>query len=222
MSSHVLQRPGQLYEGLYPAVVTALGGDPDGRRRIEVEFPWLPDDGSGPPRAWATPVTPYADDDQGFQMLPEIGSTVVVGFQAGYLDHPYVVGAVWNGKAPAPQQFDDSNDKRLIRTRSGSLLEFDDTSGSVKITLETPGGHRVVLDDGRLDVEIRCSNGTRVELTAAGGVRIDANSTVDVTAAMVNVNAPMSKFTGIVQCDTLIAQTGVVSPSYTPGAGNVW
>lgn len=222
MSTHVLQRPGQLYEGLYPAVVTALGGDPDGRRRIEIEFPWLPDDGSGPPRAWATPVTPYADDDQGFQMLPEIGSTVVVGFQAGYLDHPYVMGAVWNGKAPAPEQFDDGNDKRLIRTRSGSLLEFDDTSGSVKITLETRGGHQVVLDEGAMNIQIEHQNGTRIELTAAGGISIIANSTVDVSAAMVKVDAPMSKFTGVVQCDTLIAQTGVVSPSYTPGAGNVW
>lgn len=222
MSTHVFQRPGQLYEGLYPAVVTALGGDPEARRRIEVEFPWLPVGGAGPPRAWATPVTPYADEDQGFQMLPDIGSTVVVGFQAGYLDYPYVVGAVWNGKSPAPEQFDDSNDKRLIRTRSGSLLEFDDTSGSVKITLKTPGGHHVVLDDGGGNVKIRCSSGARVELTRAGGVKIEAAATVDVSAALVRIDAPMSKFTGVVQCDTLIAQTGVVSPSYTPGAGNVW
>lgn len=222
MSAHLMERPGQLYQGLYPAVVTALGGDPDGRRRIEVEFPWLPDGGDGAPRAWATPVSPYADDEQGFQMLPEIGSTVVVGFQAGYLDHPYVVGAVWNGKAPSPESFDDRNDKRLIRTRSGSLLEFDDTSGSVKITIETPAGHHVVLDDGGMSIEITSSNGTRIELTPAGGITIEANATVDVTAAMVKVEAPMSRFSGIVQCDTLIAQTGVVSPSYTPGAGNVW
>lgn len=222
MSTHTIERAGQRYHGLYPASVTALGGDPDGRLRIEVEFPWLPDDGSGAPRAWATPVTPYADDDQGFQMLPEIGSTVVVGFQAGNLDHPYVIGAVWNGKAPSPESFADSNDKRLIRTRSGSVLEFDDTSGAVKITMRTPGGHHVVLDDGGGSVEIRCSSGSRIELTRAGGVTIEASATVDVTAAMVKVEAPMSRFSGIVQCDTLIAQSGVASPSYTPGAGNVW
>jgi hypothetical protein len=34
------------------------------------------------------------------------------------------------------------------------------------------------------------------------------------------VNAGMSKFSGVVQCDTLIANS-VVSTSYTPGAGNI-
>jgi hypothetical protein len=36
------------------------------------------------------------------------------------------------------------------------------------------------------------------------------------------VHAPMVKCDGIVKCETLIASTGVISPSYTPGAGNVW
>jgi hypothetical protein len=36
------------------------------------------------------------------------------------------------------------------------------------------------------------------------------------------VNAPTSTFSGVVNCQTLIASVGVVSPSYTPGVGNVW
>lgn len=222
MSSHAAERPGQLFHGLYPATVTALQGDPDSRQRIEVELPWLPDVGSGPPRAWATLLTPYADDDQGFQMLPSVGSTVVVGFQAGYLDHPYVVGAVWNGKAAAPQPFNDGNDRRLIRSRSGSQLELDDTDGAVKVTVETAGGHRVVLDDGQGSVEIHCTSGSTITMNRAGGIRIEAAGIIEVSAAMLTVDAAMSKFSGVVQCSTLIAQTGVVSPSYTPGAGNVW
>ena len=219
---HVSKPEGVLYPGLYPATVTALAADPSSRQRIEVRFDWLAGDGGDPPRAWATIVTPYADADQGFLMLPSVESTVVVGFWAGHLDHPYVIGAVWNGDASAPERFTDANDKRLIRTRSGSLLEFDDTSGAVKVTVETPGGHHLVLDDGGLKVEVLASSGARIELTAAGGVTIEAASTVDVTAAMVSVDAPMSQFNGVVKCDTMIATTGVVSPSYTPGAGNVW
>jgi hypothetical protein len=46
-------------------------------------------------------------------------------------------------------------------------------------------------------------------------------ATVEVSAGMVTVNAGMSKFSGVVQCDTLISNS-VVSASYTPGAGNVW
>jgi uncharacterized protein involved in type VI secretion and phage assembly len=221
---HVAERSGPVpHHGLYPATVVALAGDPDNRQRIKVRFDWLAGSTGDPPIAWAVIVTPYADADQGFQMLPEIDSTVVVGFLAGHLDHPYVIGAVWNGNAPAPEAFSDANDKRIVQTRSGSRLEFDDTDGAVAIRVSTPGGHRVVMDDAGTNVKVTASSGASIELTAAGGVKIDAASTVDVTAAMVTVDAPMSQFKGVVTCETLIAQGGgVVSPSYTPGAGNVW
>lgn len=212
-----------LLHGLYPATVVALAGDPGDRQRIKVRFDWMASTQGDPPEGWAVIVTPYADADQGFQMLPEIDSTVVVGFLAGHVDHPYVLGSVWNGNAAAPEAFTDANDKRVVQTRSGSRLEFDDTDGAVAIRVTTPGGHEVVMDDGGMNVEITASSGARIELTAAGGVTIEAASTVDVTAAMVTVDAPMSQFNGIVTCDTLIAKGGgVVSPMYTPGAGNVW
>ena len=58
-------------------------------------------------------------------------------------------------------------------------------------------------------------------LTVGGQVTVTANSTVDVTAAVINLKAPMVKCDGVVKCETLITQA-VVSPSYTPGAGNIW
>ena len=57
-------------------------------------------------------------------------------------------------------------------------------------------------------------------VTASAQVKVQA-STVQVDAGMVTVNAGMSKFSGVVQCDTLISNS-VVSASYTPGAGNIW
>lgn len=215
---------GPLHHGLYPATVVALAGDPESRGRIEISFDWLAaTDGGDPPTGWATIITPYADADQGYQMLPEIGSTVVIGFQGGHLDHPYVVGAVWNGQAAAPESFDDTNNKRLIQSRSGSRLEFDDSDGATKVSVTTPAGHELIMDDGGSSITIRSSAGAKIELTAAGGVTIEAASTVDVKAAMVTVDAAMSQFNGVVTCDTLIAKGGgIVSPMYTPGAGNVW
>lgn len=224
-SPHASAQPDTaVHHGLYPATVLALAGDPQSRQRIKVSFDWLAaTEGGKPPFGWATLITPYADGDEGFQMLPEVGSTVVVGFQAGHLDHPYVVGAVWNGKAKAPDAFTDANNTRVIQTRSGSRVEFDDTKGAVAIRISTPGGHKVVLDDKGTSIEVSASSGARIELTAAGGVTITAASTVDVTAAMVTVDAPMTQFTGVVTCETLIAKGGgVISPMYTPGAGNVW
>ena len=84
-----------------------------------------------------------------------------------------------------------------------------------------------MLKDGLGAVEIIDSNGNSVKLetsgvtvTASAKVTINA-SRIEVNAGMCSVNAGMSKFSGVVQCDTLISNS-VVSASYTPGAGNIW
>jgi uncharacterized protein involved in type VI secretion and phage assembly len=205
--------------GLYPALVTDMV-DPQGQGRIQLSFPWLGGAGTDV-RAWGRLVSLYADDDQGWQILPEVGSEVVVGFEAGAIDRPYVVGAVWNGREALPQAAEAANDKRLLKTRSGSLLEFDDAQGSAKVTLSMQSGHQLVLDDASQQLTLRHSNGCEIVMTAGGQVRITANSTVEVNASAVNVHAPMVNCDGVVKCQTLITQS-VVSPSYTPGAGNIW
>ena len=204
--------------GLYPALVEDLV-DPENLGRIQLRFPGFGEAGREA-RAWATLLSLYADDDQGWQILPEVGSQVIVGFEAGDPARPYVVGACWNGRAALPESPEAANNKRLLRTRSGSELLFDDSDGAVKVVLTTPGGHTLKLDDVG-DVELSHSNGCSIKLTMGGQVTINANSTVDVTAAMVNLKAPMVKADGVVKCETLIA-TSVVSSSYTPGAGNIW
>ena len=54
-----------------------------------------------------------------------------------------------------------------------------------------------------------------------GKVKIESPATLELSAAMVEVNAGMARFSGVVQCSTLIANS-VVASSYTPGAGNIW
>lgn len=208
------------YFGVYPAIVTDITKDGENLGRVEVKFPWLGQDGDSV-RALATLCTPYADDDQGFEVIPEVDSQVVVAFEAGVLTRPYIIGACWNGKEKLPQNPDAANNKRLIKTRSGSLLEFDDTDGAPKITLSTKSGHTFVLDAGGQEIKLQHSNGAMLKINAAGQVSITANSTVEITASAVNVHAGAAIFDGLVQCQSLITNS-VVSPSYTPGAGNVW
>ncbi|HEX3131868.1 MAG TPA: phage baseplate assembly protein V [Thermoanaerobaculia bacterium] len=208
------------FYGLYPALVTDLV-DPEKLGRIQVKLPWLGGEGDGV-RAWATLLSPYADKDQGFEVLPEVDSQVVVAFEAGDPRRPYIVGACWNGKEPLPEEAAAANDKRLIKTRSGSVLEFDDKAGAPKVTLSMKSGHKVVLDDAAQTVTLTHSGGSTVVFTAGGQIELRANVSVDLYASIVNVHAPMAIFDGVVKCQTLIAETAVVSPSYTPGAGNVW
>jgi uncharacterized protein involved in type VI secretion and phage assembly len=208
------------YFGVYPAIVTDIAKDSENLGRIELKFPWLGDDGADV-RALATLCTPYADDDQGFEMIPSVDSQVVVAFEAGNLTRPYVIGACWNGKETLPENPQQPNNKRLIKTRSGSLLEFDDTEGAAKITISTKNGHTFVLDDGQQEVKLQHSNGSMIKINVAGQVSITANATVEITASAVNVHSSAAIFDGLIQCQSLITNS-VVSPSYTPGAGNVW
>lgn len=205
--------------GLYPALVKDIV-DPDNLGRIQVGFPWLGSAGAEV-TAWARLVTPYADDDQGWEILPAVDTEVIVGFEAGNVDRPCIVGAVWNGRESLPQAPEAANNKRLLKTRSGSLFEFDDAAGAAKITLSMQSGHKLVLDDAAQQVTLQHSNGCEVVLNIAGQVKITANSTVEVNASAVNIHAPMVNCDGVVQCSTLITQS-VISASYTPGAGNVW
>ncbi len=207
--------------GVYPAIVTDLF-DPQRLGRIEVRFPWLGTNGDRDVRAWATLCTPYADEDQGLEILPEVDSQVVVAFEAGNLRRPYIVGATWNGRARLPHQAERANNLRLLRSRSDSRLEFDDDQAGAKVRITMRSGHKIVLDDAAQDVTIQHANGCTLKMTQAGAVQITALSSVDVKAPMVNVDAAVSSFSGLVKCQTLIADAMVMSPAYTPGAGNVW
>jgi uncharacterized protein involved in type VI secretion and phage assembly len=212
---------GPLLFGLYPAIVTDIV-DTESLGRIQVKFPWLGQSGEQDVRAWATLLTPYADDDQGFEVLPAVDTEVVVAFEAGNPRRPYIVGSCWNGKESLPEAAAAANNKRLIKSRSGSVLEFDDTQGASKVTLSMKSGHKLVLDDSAQEVTLTHSNGCVIRFNAGGQIEIQANATVEITAAAVNVHAATATFDGMVNCTTLNASVGVISPSYTPGAGNIW
>jgi len=206
------------YFGLYPAFVTNLVDDHH-LGRVEVRLPWLGTDGDRDVRAWATLCTPYADDNQGLEILPEVGSQVVVGFEAGNLRRPYILGAAWNGREDLPDAPDTANNLRVLQSRSRSRLEFDDsTPPKVSITMQS--GHKVVLDDAAQEITVTHAMGCSITLTVTS-IKINANLSVDVTAPMVNVNAPMSTFSGVVKAQTVIADSFVISPAYTPGVGNL-
>ena len=119
------------------------------------------------------------------------------------------------------------NNLKVLRSRNGVKITLDDTSGQETMILETPGGQKITLYDGAASIEAVDSNGNSIKMEASGiTVNTPAKltvtaSTVEVTAGMVTVNAAMSKFSGIVQADTVITNA-VVSSSYTPGAGNIW
>jgi uncharacterized protein involved in type VI secretion and phage assembly len=220
MSAARPEGSGPLLFGVYPATVTNIV-DPRKLGRIELKFPFLGEDGDSV-RAWSTLLTPYADDNQGFEFLPAVGTQVVVAFEAGNLRRPYIVGSCWNGKQAQPEAPAEPNNIRVIRSRAGSKLEFDDTEGASKVTMSMSNGHKLVLDEGGSEVTLTHANGCVITFNAGGQIEIQANATVEITAPALNVHAATATFDGIVNCTTINCSVGVVSPSYTPGVGNIW
>jgi uncharacterized protein involved in type VI secretion and phage assembly len=191
--------------GVYEATVTDVL-DPEGLGRVRVRL--ASRKVAGLERAWARIATLMAGDRRGTWFVPDVGDEVLVAFEAGDPRRPYVVGALWNASAPPPETMDaaGTNPRRVIATK---------------------GGTRITLDDGANRVEIRDANGNSIVLEPSG-VSIVASakltisaSAVEVSAGMLTVNAGVSKFSGVVQSDTLITNS-VVASSYTPGAGNIW
>lgn len=211
---------GRLF-GVYTAVVRDVQ-DPDGQGRVKIELPWVGAEDGGRAVAWARLATLMAGADRGTFFVPDPEDEVLVSFVAGDPRHPVVIGALWNGADAPPERMDGDNNLRTIKSRSGHVLRFDDTDGAAKIEATTAGGHTLVLDDGGGGkITLAHSNGATIEIDASGKVSITALSQVSVTAPLVNVDAPMSKFSGVVKAETVITNA-VVSASYTPGAGNVW
>lgn len=204
-------------EGLHYAVVRDTA-DPEGRGRIHVELVPVGVE------VWAPVVTLSAGGGYGIACLPRVDELVVVGFVGP--DQPLVLGGVWHGAATPPDEADPPEEHYLLRTPAGCVVRLDDGDGP-KVTVETPAGHGVELDDGAGEVRVRTAAGDEMKL-AADGITITASAkvtvnagAVEISAGMLTVNAGMSKFSGVVQADTLVTNS-VVSSSYTPGAGNIW
>jgi uncharacterized protein involved in type VI secretion and phage assembly len=219
---------GGRFYGAYPAQVTDIK-DPDGQGRVKISLPWSPDGGGASYDVWARLSTLMAGNNRGTWFIPDVDDEVLVVFMSGDPSRPCVVGALWNGQDKPPQSMDGAgqNNIKQICSRNGVKVTLDDTQGQETMTLETPGGQKITLQDGPGHIDIEDSNGNSVKLetsgitvTASAKVTVNA-STVEISAGSVTVNAGISTFSGVVKADTVITNS-VISASYTPGAGNVW
>jgi uncharacterized protein involved in type VI secretion and phage assembly len=202
--------------------------DPSQLGRVKIRLTTM--DAEGAAEIWAAVAVPFAGNRRGAFFIPDVGDEVVVTFLAGDSRHPIVIGALWSGRDIPPEQLPGKSvDRWSITGKAGTriaIVEVD--AASAKIELSTPGGVKATLtDESGGSMKIEDSSGNTITIDAQGiTLQTSANVTVnasqvDVTAGMVKVDAALSKFSGVVQCDTLIA-TSVVGTSYTPGAGNVW
>ena len=137
--------------------------DPRGMGRIQIQYDWM----EGSSTAWARMTTPSAGGGRGFMFMPEKGDEVLVAFEHGDPERPYVIGALWNGVDSAPRQgfWEEEgteavgnngvkvpsdiarNDIKRIVTKSGHRIQLVDVEGKESIVISTPGGQVIQLID---------------------------------------------------------------------------
>ncbi|TFV61593.1 type IV secretion protein Rhs [Mycobacterium sp. PS03-16] len=164
--------------GVVIAVVTDAN-DPAGQGRVRLTFPWLSDDYVSD---WARTVQIGAGKERGTLVLPEVGDEVLVAFEQGDPQRPYVLGGLHNGADPpdskGPAVIDSGtgavNRRSLVSRRGHRIDLLDDEGRSDGITTATGDGKlRIALDAAGSQVEIH-SDGT-VVITGSRGVVVDAS-----------------------------------------------
>lgn len=104
--------------------------DKDGLSRVKVHFPWQKEGETTP---WINVIVPHAGNGKGFRFLPEVDDEVIVGFIGNNAEMPFVLGAVYSEKNK-PGVPESGNDVKMIGTRSGRRIIFDDKKKMVLIT----------------------------------------------------------------------------------------
>jgi len=190
--------PDQKITGVAAGIVTD-NKDPENMGRVKVMVSRI----SGEDESnWARVCSFMAGNDRGGFFLPEIDDEVLVAFENGNVDCPYVIGCLWNGKDALPKENSD-DDIRLIKSRSGHLIILDDTDGAEKIEIKDGSGEtmiafetsdkKITIESGQ-DIEISASNGKvtidakEIEIKSSDAMKIEAGSDLDLKGETVNIN----------------------------------
>ncbi|MFJ3087928.1 VgrG-related protein [Streptomyces sp. NPDC086838] len=141
--------PGPRMPGLAIGVVTDIReGRGKERGSVKLKFPWLDDTYV---TDWVRTVQ-WGGQGGGGVFSPEVNDEVLVGFEQGLIDSPYVLGGLYNGvDKPSPHDVplvDPTSGKvnrRSLVSRSGNRIELLDTPRG-------PSGVRLATGDEQLEI----------------------------------------------------------------------
>ncbi|WP_276166935.1 type VI secretion system Vgr family protein [Zobellia alginiliquefaciens] len=150
--------------------------DPDGLGRIKVQFPWQKPMGTNTP--WIKVPTPYSGGGKGFYFIPEKDEEVLVGFEGGNPEKPFVLSAGFNSSASSGFADADNNIK-AIKTRSGHIIELNDTDGGESITIKDKNENIFQIDTATNDITVNANN----------NVNINAVETIKLSAKNIELSA---------------------------------
>ena len=154
MRADIRWRPGlhynsapALYTGLHTAIVVGPAGEEihtDGYGRVKLQFHWdrlgQYDERSSP---WIRVMSPAAGDEFGQIRLPRVGEEVAVVYPNGNIDHPLILGALYNQRHMPPWSLPQQRALAGLRSRElgggarGNHLVLDDTKEQLQAQLKS-------------------------------------------------------------------------------------
>ena len=175
--SDVLHPPYQ-DSGAFPKSHEQMGrvvenADPLGLGRVRVQMVWQEAGSEKTP--WIRLLQPHSGSGKGFYFVPEIGEEVLVGFQGGNAEKPYVIGTQYNGKEKSGYA-DKENNIKAVHTRSGHKLVFTEDES---ILITDKSGNEILLD------------------TKGSNITITAPETMTLNAKNLNINVSQNMTTNV-------------------------
>jgi phage protein D len=154
--------------------------DPLEQGRVKLTFPWLDD---AYVSDWARSVQLGGKGGGGVFPM-DVGDEVLVGFDRGALDHPFVIGGLYNGRdKPTVVKDVDLHDK--LRKQAIRHTLSDRKGNRVDLLSEQTGrrkqGVRIATGNNKLIVNLDRTK-TEITVNSAGEVRIRGGSSVSVSA----------------------------------------
>jgi phage protein D len=173
-----------------PGIVTATVSsvkDPEQKGRVQLSFPWLDDTYVS---GWARVLQIGSGSGWGNIFMPEVNSEVLVGFERGNIDQPYVIGGLYNGQDTIAPNSDSSLvddgtgaiNQRLIQSRTKHLILFNDDVSKQKqgITIKTAAGQLLQFNDGASPATITITGNGDIKISTQGNVTITATQNLSL------------------------------------------
>ena len=131
---------------------------------------------------WIRVTSFHGGGGKGGFFIPEKGEEVIIGFEGARAEKPYVIGCVYNGKAKTEFSNAD-NDLKVIQTRSGNKIVFDDKEGSILV--HDKGGNAIALDGkGNISVSSKASIGLSV---GKSSISMKSDGTIGISGVNITI-----------------------------------
>jgi len=158
--------------------------DPEGLKRLKVQFTWQKSSGEVTP--WIRMVTPHAGNEKGFYFVPEIGEEVMIDFEGGNAEKPFIIGTRFNSQQKS-SFYDKDNNIKAIQSRSGHLIKLDDKNGNETITITDKKGNQILIDTENENItvsalETMTFNAKNMVMNVGENIQVNAGKNISASA----------------------------------------